>query len=224
MLKGSLYITNKSEVVQNAAYQNCRIVALVENLEQLNFNIDSSHVTIGSILLPPFYAVSAENDGNMEAFQNLYYQHLASKEADCFICVVLAALARGFNILFYVPKDESELAFTPALMQYMFNIYGVLVGSENNEFQYNNAFNHIVCTRLYFHDLISYQEYFVAHPVNFDIDRLVIPKLIYDMGNTISNFGDEESYFQYFNFYKNSIKENDNQFLVPLITKGRKQC
>jgi hypothetical protein len=91
MLKGSLYITNKSEVVQNAVYQNCRIVALVENLEQLNFNIDSSHVTIGSILLPPFYAVSAENDGNMEAFQNLYYQHLASKEADCFICVVLAA-------------------------------------------------------------------------------------------------------------------------------------
>lgn len=113
-----------------------------------------------------------------------------NKEADTIICLIITALARGINIILYVPKDESSnLSFVTALAQYLVNTYGITIGSEGIPYQYNTAFDHIICTRLYLHDFISYQEFFVAYPANVNIDPVAIQKLMFDMGNTVPDFG-----------------------------------
>lgn len=224
MLKGTIYITCDIEMVKNSIYNNCKVVAITENAESIN-TPDLTNVSIASILLPPYQAVMAEMDGDMGTFYNLYGQHLATKEADSYICLIIAALVRGINILIYIPKDEFGLTFTSAFMQYLQMVYGITVGTENIPCNYNPEFNAVLCNRLYIHEFIIYEEFMVAYPANVSISVEVIPQLMFDMEGYYPPLHNEQEAVIFFNNYKNRIKQNNNKFLIrPIIKGGNRQC
>jgi len=218
MLPGSLYITNNLEIVNNAIYNNCNILGLTESQDAI---VNLPNMSLVSILLPPPMAMSAELDGNMQAFTSMYYQHLATKEADACIVMIIAALAKGMNLILYVPKDESQLSFSGVLVQYLFEVYGITTGSDNNTFDYNPMYNAILCTRLYLHEYITYQDFLVLYPVNIPIMPESLPHLINDLGPMAPCLHSEVEFLNFFNMYKNDIKQSGNNFLqIPITIRG----
>ena len=217
-LSGSISFTSNMDLLQSAMYDpTCRIVAMMDNLDTIVHLVPNA--APASILLPPYSAVSAFLDGNKQVFFNEYFMHLGSKEADAFICVMLAASARGINILLYVPKDEAEnLGFVGAFSQYMFNAYGVCIGNDNGApFNFNPNFTVNLLCRLYMHDLISYQELLVEYPPNTLIADYIIPKLAFEL----KFIGQPHEVVQQLNAYLQRIKQNNNTFLQRAVIRTK---
>jgi len=195
-------------------------MALADNYDQID-EFRGFNISLASTLLPCYAAASAELDGDMESFYAIYWNHLATKEADSLICVIITALIRGINILLYTPHDE-EISFnyTNALVRYIYNTYGIAIGNNVTQFAYNPAFNAVICTRLYMHDLIKSEEFFVLYPAEVDIDIMIIPKLAFEYRSVIQHLNTQEEQFVFFNRYKNNIKRANNTFLRIPIRRG----
>lgn len=221
LLTGSIYLVTDKEVLRTMATSfSHRIVAMVENYDGIE---DIPNIALASVLLPPYSAICAEMDGNIQAFYQEYFIHLGSKEADATICLLMAAAVRGINIALYVPKEEAtNLHFATAFVQYLHDTYGITVGTEQNPFAYDQAFDPVIYSRLYLHDFISYQEFFVAFPANCLIPEMVIPKLASEM--QVCMFDNMQDYVNYFTCYKNRIAENDNKFLTIPVIRGVKDA
>ena len=218
-LYGNINFTSNMDVVRSAVYdQTCKIVALVDNYDSISRDIPNA--ALGSVLLPPYGAVMQYLDGNVQGFYKEYFEYLGSKEADTFMCLLLAASARGFNLVIYVPRDEANnLKFVDALGQYMNMAYGVTIGNDEGlPFNFNTNFMPQVLCRLYMHDLISYQELLVAYPPNTMLSEYIIPKLALEM----RFFGiSPDDVSAQIHAYLQRIKQHDNTYLPRAVIRSK---
>lgn len=218
MLSGSITFTSNIDILRSAMYdKTCRIVAMMDNVDSIIQTIPN--VSPASILLPPYAAISAFLDNDKNTFFNEYFIHLGSKEADAFICLILAASARGINILLYVPRDEAEnLGFVDAFTQYMISAYGVYIGNDNGApFNFDICHTANVLCRLYLHDFISYQELLVAYPPNTVMADYLIPKLALEL----HFYGTPMEVATQINAYLQRIKQNNNTFLQRAVIRTK---
>ena len=149
----------------------------------------------------------------------IYIEYLCSKEPDMFICAMLAALLKGINILIYLGPDEANMPFVGVLTQYLWNTYGIGPGTDSSRYTINIGMEHVVLSKLYLYDLINYQELFVLYPPGVKLEEYVIPKLMYEL-NPYVETPSKEAYEEYFNNFKERIKQNNNRILINPITRG----
>lgn len=187
MFKGDIFITDDIQLATNLSYdQRYRVFALMDNYETV-FG-QNSRVIGMPFLLPPYTALEEENMGNLQNFYNLYYQHLASDEADNYIVTLLTGLYRGFNILFYVPADESDMEYSRALLKYIQDIFGLTIGSkENPNSGFNMAFEDIIRIKMYFYGNIPAMD-LVENIKNKIMDPILCDRMCHELG--ISSDGD----------------------------------
>jgi hypothetical protein len=210
MLRGDIVITNNLDAVPIYGTTH-KLVFLHEN-KQMSDQYGAIH---GSILLPPYEAVSAEMDNNLEAFYGYYYAHLNNYEASRMVSAIIAALYQGINICLYVPNETKELRFNVALVEYFANSFGILVGVDQPVMycDYNTSANAAlnVLTLLYSHDHLSVEDLFSLYPQGLPIMESILPKLIQEFD--VQRFNSLPEYAQYFFDYKETIKANNNVFL-----------
>ena len=118
-------------------------------------------------------------------------------------------------------KDEAEMKYADILLSYLFENFGLCVGTPAHPCSYNSAYNTKVCDMLYYFGLMNAQELFVNYTeplLNLNLIPLLIQEVKPYMGqNTNPTF---EDYVSYFNNYLQAVKRNNNTFLVNPITKG----
>lgn len=161
MIKGTIYaVTDIGLALQ--AMQGSKVLYIGE----LNPNIPEGFIEC-SVLLPPYEAVSAEIDGDMNAFEAIYGSHLTFSDA-CYgmFATILIVLNRGINITIYVENGD-ELSHFNYLLRYIETTYGIQIGTANRPFYYDPKFNEQTSAILYSYmdGFISEQE-FISNIVN----------------------------------------------------------
>lgn len=153
-----------------------QIMSLDESLAQ------SQWVMAATILLPPPVAMIAEADGKADEFYMIYRSYLATKEVSDFMNAMICFLFSGGNLIIYIPKVFQDSAFVPALFQYMYEIYGVQVGTEERPFWYDNRYDPVNFNILYSLNVIDAYTYLSIYPISL-MDMSVYEKQL--IGNKL---------------------------------------
>lgn len=204
MFTGTLSITTDFNTVQNMLGSH-RIVIIGEPDQQI---IQLTNGIVGSILLPPYPSMMALMDNNIQEFNRLYSEHLSSSECNSFLAVLIKAMMQNSNILLYMTPDEYNMYFIPFSV-YMRDMFGITIGSQYNNFSYNNNYDSQIYSLLYLNDLITVQELFLIYPTGIYFNDMVIMKLINELRPPV-NFNDINQYRQYFYEYKETTKQQNN--------------
>jgi hypothetical protein len=210
MLKGNLYLTSDINVAQSAAFAGSKIILICE---QSPFQIQVPNVLLGTVLLPPYQAFMAELDGNNQEFYKQYIFHLSQKESDTFLCLIVAALLKGINIVFYIPKDEMQLQFPKVLSEYLFNCFGIIVGTSANVFMYDNSFDPVILMKLYLQNIITVEEFIMLYQGPYQ--EIVLSKVLYELGLNGKDLATDAAYIN--NLKLKSISAG--KFLKPVIKR-----
>ncbi|WP_301214362.1 hypothetical protein [uncultured Clostridium sp.] len=154
LLIGSLNVVTSIEMAINASYSS-----KVLFIGELNNNIPNTFIPC-SILLPPYNAINAEINGDIQSYTNEYTCHLGL-DRNCFemFATILVALHQGINITLFI--ENSELMHYQFLLNYLQNTYGITAGTEQSMYMYNKAFDASNATILlsYMDGYISVEEY-----------------------------------------------------------------
>ena len=216
MLKGQIYITCDESVVMNSLY-NSKVIIIGEIDQEF---VRRTGAIPASIFLPPYQAASLFIEGDMTGYTQSYLQYLTNKEPSTYIALILRTLMEGNNILLYLTQDEAEMKYADILLSYLFENFGVCVGTPMHPYSYNPAYNTKVCDIMYYFGLMNAQELFVNYTeplLNPNLIPLLIQEMHPYMGQNINPT--IEDYAAYFNNYLQAVKRNNNTFLINPISK-----
>lgn len=182
MLKGSIYITDKLEVIYNAPINNLSKIVSLDEDGILDTNKD---IIGGTCLLPPIEAKIAEADGNEQLYDMIYAEHLLLPFQQQFIAALIAFLYKGGNLILFLP----ELGYTNTiekLIDHLYRAYGIhigLIGSQNPVLA--NCFYDVKCIPIWLNlifsaEVISAEEYLYMYPVDALITNEQIMNILID--------------------------------------------
>lgn len=183
---GTCYLITDSNMIQQAAY-NSRIVCVTEG----NPFGHSLPVVEASVLMPPYQAMVAQIDGDMNKFVAEYMMYLRSTEAvNTLIAIIGRGLLTGINISIYIPADEANL-FADVLLQYMADAYGIMVGTQKRQFMLMPFAYIPINTTCYMTDTITLDVFLAECPRDLNLFANIAAKvgidydLFYDLNGII---------------------------------------
>lgn len=169
---GTCYLVTDHNMIQNLAYQS-RIVSITEG----NPFGNAIQVAEASILMPPYQAMLAQIDGNMDKFVQEYTMYLASTEAvNTFIGIIGKALLNGVNITLFVPHDEAQL-FINILLEYMMAAFGIVVGTESRQFDLLPYASTVINRTCYLADVITLNDFLAEVPRDLNLFSTIATKV-----------------------------------------------
>ena len=133
MFMGSINIVDDLNLAIQCSGQGCKVIYIGE----LNNNLPPQFITC-PMLLPPYEALNAEVDGNIQLYNDIYYTFMT----------IIVSIFRGDNIIFYI-ENGSNLSHEDFLMGYFLNRFGILVGSEKSNFNINPSFLPMLLALIY---------------------------------------------------------------------------
>jgi len=210
MFKGTLFITTDINTAQQLAYTN-KVIIVGEPDQNM---VKALNAVVGSILLPPYPAMMAQMDGNIDEFYRQYYIHLYTKEPQEFIATILKALMLGTNIVLYCSNDEFQLC-GQFLLNFLQSDLGITVGTPNNSFYFNPIYTPAICTLLYMCDLLTAEELFILYPIETPINNIIVPKLVEELQPFVED-QTPEGYIKYFNRLNVRVKQHGKFMKSPI--------
>lgn len=217
MFNGSIYVTSDIDMALNLSTTHT-IICVSGETDQYQDFIRATNASIGTILLPPYEAVAAKLDGNIEQFNNVYVSYLSQSEPLMFMSIVLRALYNGKNILLYITKDELQMGYMNTLAQYFRYNFGIIFGSEHNQYYFDHNYLPQALSIMYMNDLMTGYELLSSFPPNIDL-RVVNVNMVSKLAIEISPYiesGDMDSYANYFNSYINNINKYNKDIIIPI--------
>lgn len=137
-----------------------------------------------SVLLPPYQALDADINGDINSYNQIYYDYLTRMEQcyDAFATIIVSAY-KGVNILLYV--ENAELSHKKFLIDYMRARFGIQIGSATTPFGIDPRFEMLIrhIAYSYLDGFISFDYYtdaLAASPINdigtsiFELDQMLI--------------------------------------------------
>ena len=123
MLTGTIYITDKEDIIYQLDLRKTRII----NLDEDGVLMDNPAIIGGTCLLPPIDAKIAEADGNEQLYDSVYSNHLNMPFQKEFIGALISYLYRGGNLVLFLPEIGYNNT-THKLVYHIFNLYGIHIG------------------------------------------------------------------------------------------------
>lgn len=189
ILKGTIYITYDINLCL-ANLNQCRTIIIADEPDQ--YKIPGS--VGGSLLLPPYEAMTAMIDGDDQKFRYTYLDYLKMNySVDKFISIILQALIAGTNIIFLLDPEAPK--FELILKEFFMMQYGILLGDSRNPFRFDISYTSFILNKLYAEDDISKEAYLRMFPQEMPFDQFTIQKLLYEHGLNLG-FNDAMTYFK----------------------------
>lgn len=194
MLKGTVFITDDIEIVYQTPTDGT--VKIIDMDEDHQLPENNRNIVPGTCLLPPIDAKIAEADGNEQAYDAIYGEHLFAPFQQQYIAALIYFLYRGGNLLFFLPEVYTNTK--DKFIQHMLIRYGIkigIVGAEQpQDYNFFYDLHYIPCwlNMMYKSDLIPYEIYLNQYPLDarLDMDPGVMNKLLQDIrpyGKTIQD-------------------------------------
>lgn len=213
MFRGTINVTTDLNTVQNMMGSH-RIVFIGEPNAEL---VQATNGIVGSIFLPPYQAMMALSDNDLNTFNGIYSQHLMSNECSSILSVLIKGMINGINLLIYMTPDEYNMYFI-GFKSFVRQNYGITIGSMYEPFGYDNQYDYVIYSLLYLNELITIQEFFTVYPQGINFTDPVVMKLINEMRPPVQDTS-FESYRAYFFNYKESVKQT-NSYLPNLFSRS----
>lgn len=215
MFNAGIYITCDPQLVFNAPYVNQRVIAITESINELNI-FPPGIVNMGTILTPNIETMAAELDKEYEVSDMMYREYLTGPVQDQFIVLMLAALYKGTNILLYIPKDEYfGLSFKNVLLDHIYKMYGVVVGTPEIQFTFDPNFFYKIIGKFYLYDFITLDEFVMSYPENVGFEQNVLAKLTNDVKPVIMST-DPNVFNDYFMRYVKNCHNANKPLTIPI--------
>lgn len=208
---GTIYLV--SDLATAAASREIPQTFVISLTEQQDYIISIPDAMAGTVFLPPYEAMMFLSDGDFNNFRDNYLYYLASSEQVNLLFTVLctSCLMKDSHLIFYVPKEELDLGFFGVLAEYIMNCFGIVIGTPQNPFVYNPAFDASNLQKMYINSFIDLQELMVHYPVGSPFDPQINDKIADEMQLRIQM--SEWTIPQWIFEYKERIKQNNNIFL-----------
>lgn len=191
MIKGSIYITYDINLCL-ANLNTCKTIIIADDPDKYNIPGKIG----GSLLMPPYQALTAVIDGDEEKFKYEYLNYLTmDPTVNKFINIILQALLVGTNIIFLM-DNEGPFKFDIILKEYFMMSFGIILGDYNIEFQYDINHIPVILNKLYTEDDIDPQTYLRDFPLEIPFDPFVLRKLAYEYQYTFMNDYDANTQFK----------------------------
>ena len=211
----NIWVIKESQFEQ-FTYTCGKVIFIAEEIDE-KYRNHPAIISAGS-LLPPIEAIQAELDGNYELAETLYCRYLASPEADPYVSIIIAAAIKKIPIGIMFGKDELNQKFPVTFINYLFNVYGLVLGVMNEVMPciIYEAMPAILA-KLYMMNIIDYPTFMMLHPDDMPINPMVISRLAFDTRPLVED-ANESSYIEYFN---TAIKEmkNRGKYLIDPFDK-----
>lgn len=214
IINGTSFWCSDQQLALNEYNSGYRVVCFSDEANEIKAMMPEA--IMASIFLPPYELMDILMDGDMQTFSYYYTEYLAtSEEVNTMIDIILAALYKGINIVFYVPRSEFELGFWQIFNNYFVGLTGVIPGimggnPQNVDYLANNP----NIMRLFSKGFMDYPDLLTG----FD-GPITDPILCVMMCERIGFSADPEYAIQYINSYKASIENNNGIFLQKGIVR-----
>ena len=207
-LRGDICISNDMNDLEK-----CRFTHKIISIGELDRSIASQfNVLSGALFMPPYEAVMQEMDGNIEGFRLAYFNHLYSPECQEYIALIFRALYGGTNILLFLSKDESELLYSKALLEFLNVNYGLMISpSIQTQSGFNQQYSSIVSELMYTFDLITVNEMFMAR-----LDNPFSPPTIMKLSAELNPYLENRSFESYQNYFIH-LQQMTKQANKPIV-------
>ena len=174
---GSLSICNDISMISSGLTYNTKVLYVGE----LNNNING--VIPFSILLPPYQALEAEINGDMEMYSRFYTSHLMLPECMEAVAMIAASIWSGNHVVLLI-ENGGCLQHMQFLLNHFINNFGLIPATPNTPFQFNTEFSTIIATLLFYYtDLVSPNDY---------IKELQDVNVLVNLNNSVFNGRSEE--------------------------------
>jgi hypothetical protein len=188
-------------------------VMLIDDIDTSVSNKDN--IIYSGVLLPPYDAICAYEDGNIQQFQSIYTYHITM---NCIkiIAAIILKLMMGDNIILYIPSHIYEQVVF--FLLHMQNYHGIVCGNEKVPFNYNIQYNDTNLSYLFKLDYIDPLSFLIMledTEIVLKQDGDLLKKLIYDINPFISHPTVNE-YINYFTGLSSNMKLS-NTVLRPAI-------
>lgn len=159
-------------------------------------------VTTAGTLLPPIESIQAELDGNMEEAVRIYEQYLNSSEPSMYISIIVAAAIKQIPIGIMFGKDELVMKFPTTLINYLFRVFGLVVGIPNKVPSYIVAeAMPYTLAMMYCMNFIDYPTYMEKHPP-LPLHEMSISKLAIEVKPLV----EDKTFNGYYEYFTNVLK------------------
>ena len=101
-----------------------------------------------SILLPPFEALQAEIDNNMQLYERIYTQHLLSKDCVDAFATIVTVIWAGKDVVLLVENGQ-VLQHMSFLIRFFIINLGLIPATPENRFSFDPAYAPIIALLLY---------------------------------------------------------------------------
>lgn len=203
-IKGSLYIANDINIVNNAmVLPNNKTLDLDEFGKILDQN--NPNVVRSTCLLPPPNAIIAEIDGDHEQFVSTYRSYLCMDVISDFISVIIQAMHLGTNFIMFIPEMSEDSVWVNELILYFMTQYGIKIGtSPTDVFAYDERATSQNALLLYMYGYIDPYEFLFYYTE--PIYPAILEKLINDVKPAVI----DNNYQAHFESLKNTLKARPN--------------
>lgn len=212
MIPCNVWLIDSAEMALSYSLQNGRIVMITED-EDPRLSFIPNKVT-ASILLPPYDAIEAELDGNLDIAQMKYYQYLSSQIPAEFINMILVAALQNVNIGLYFGEQLYDLKFPMMLMDYLYNYKGLSIGYKQTPPGLVERYMPPMLGELYGMELITAEQFLMYMPADFDIPNFILPALVQRFRPV---FVENQDYNKYFKDLIKDIKSAGKYLYCPIV-------
>ena len=145
MFQGTINIVTDLNLAMQCASQGCKVAWIGDPLSESPAN--GMFIPL-PLLAPDYQVLSAEIEGNMEAYAQLYSQQLSTREAFLTFMALFACIYSDQNVILYIEEGD-QLSHAGFLQQYVFNTFNVMIGTAGNPFQINELGRRILFILLF---------------------------------------------------------------------------
>ena len=213
---GQLFMTCLEEDIHKLMMSGVQPIVLTDDVQDYRF---TSLLTC-PMLLPPYDAMEAEINMDLENAQVLYVQHLNRPDVQKLLATIIAALRMGKNIVLYIPDSDAahSFKFPIILTNYMARMYGIMThnritgqfldGPSVVENQSTIGMEATRMSMLLMNDAIKIEDFALHYPENVPLDYNAAVKLIVASNNQ-NDFShlSSEAIVDYARRYMKSIKD-----------------
>ena len=174
LLQGTVYVTDKEEIVYNAPAMGTKIVSLDED----GVLIQNDSIIVGTCLLPPIESKIAEADGNEQMYDMYYEQHLNEPYQQEFTAVLISYLYKGGNLLFFLPAMDNYTK--EKFVFFMYKVFGIHIGiigdpnPANGNYYYDERCIPMWLNLMYSVDVLTPYEYLAKYPLDAQFNKQYI--------------------------------------------------
>lgn len=131
MVIGTINMVTDINLAMQCYSQGCKVIMIAECKDNIPGVINMP------ILLPPYEALCAEIDGDINSYTAIYYNYLlGTPEAYYSMLTIAMAVLRGVNIILYIENGDN-LSHAKALSDFFEQKFGIHIGCQTSNFAIN---------------------------------------------------------------------------------------